>query len=112
MTSRMIKDPMKVYSADNKYRHQIIGNPPNRNVRLILIVRRVCRNSLPFAFLSLSFSLPCRGLGGGVGASPVPLHTSLEQYGINLQKKLYMLKLRAIKTIPSLSIQDQVNVVN
>lgn len=42
------------------------------------------RDSLAFVFLSFTLSFPCLVLGAGVGAGPVPLHTSLEQYGMNL----------------------------
>lgn len=92
MTSRMIRDPMNVYSADNKETMNEWGFTAHRESEVFLCYcygESGCsrRNSPAFAFLSLSFSLPCRGLGGGVGAGPVPLHTSLEQYGMNLPKR-------------------------
>lgn len=102
MTSRMIRDPMKVYSADNKCTHQMVGSiGQNRDQSCLPTTKRgtdftfslgtkerkswqIGGHILVFAVLSLSLSLPCRGRGGGVGEGPVPLQTSLEQYGMNL----------------------------
>lgn len=97
MTSRMIKDPMKVYSADCQQR----SAETSRQNEIFLYLHLFLCLLLPyivlyvlalvfvlgFVFVCLSLSRPCRGLGGGVSVGPVPLHTSLEQYGTNLKKK-------------------------
>lgn len=95
MTSRMIKEPMKVNSADCQQR----SAETSRKKLYILIFFWYMLLSwiflyvlelafvLGFAFVCLSRSRPCRGLSGGVGTGPVPLHTSLEQYGMNLNTK-------------------------
>lgn len=65
--------------------------------RFVILMRETLERSeenvLVFVFVSLSFSLPCRCLGGGAGVGPVPLHTSLEQYGMNLRNRRQLLLL-------------------
>lgn len=88
MTSRMIRDPMKTYSAEKKkkkstntisWKHPDKANLDNKWLKFLL----------RFLLASLSLSLACRCLWGGAGAVLVPLHTSLEQYGMKLQRRAF-----------------------
>lgn len=86
MTSRMIRDPMKAYSAEKKkkkstnticWKHPDKANLNNKWLKFLL----------RFLLASLSLSLACRRLWWG--AVLVPLHTSLEQYGMKLQRQAF-----------------------
>lgn len=95
MTSRMMSDPMKAYSAGKEYRQGMQERYRHASSKSHFLSAET--HLLAFVFRFLSFSRPCRWLGGGVGAGPVPLQISLEQYGMNLQKRTHSpMNLRAV----------------